>query len=217
MFDNLKEWTSIEQFQRTLSAYFSSNRSAEEIENFRLGRGTFKRLRDEVVPVLHFFSATGFTGEVRFRFSNNAPDCWYRRADDTSPRAMEITRAQAREQFHIARELNTKGASSGYIGLPDSASNEDFEKALREPRMATTEDVLKHTARAILERLNKKAEKGYGEIELLIEARIGEDQLPPERWDRILPMLRQRAESTGFRHVHLIGARASDCNYFQLK
>lgn len=130
---------------------------------------------------------------------------------------MEITRAQAREQFHIARELNTKGASSGYIGLPDSASNEDFEKALREPRGATTEDVLKHTARAILERLNKKAEKGYGEIALLIEARIGEDQLPPERWDRILPMLRQRAESTGFRHVHLIGARASDCNYFQLK
>lgn len=217
--DCLNDWNKIDKFQRLLSDYFSSDRSPEEIENLRLGKGrnTFKKLRDEVIPVLHFFSATELDGEVKFQFSSVSPDCWYRRAEDTLPRAMEITRAQAREQLYIARELNSKGASSGYVGLPDSATREHFESILREPRMVTTEEVLESTKNAILERLDRKAEKEYGDVELLIEAPIGEDRLPPDRWDRIIPTLRKQAEGTAFRHVHLIGTLAPECRYFQLK
>jgi hypothetical protein len=76
---------------------------------------------------------------------------------------------------------------------------------------------LEFTKGAILERLNKKAEKGYGDIELLIEAQIGADRLPPERWDRIIRTLRTEAENTGFRHVHLVGALSPECRYFRLK
>ncbi|MQW89920.1 hypothetical protein [Sinorhizobium saheli] len=196
--DSLKEWNDFNTLRRLLTAYFSPHRSAEDIENYRLGKGrkTFKRLRDEVVPVLHFSLATGFDGKVKFCFSNDPPDCYYHATTDTSPRALEITRAMATEHLHIARELNTKGAFS---------------------QIVRTEAVLESTSNAISERLNRKAAKAYGDIELLIEAPIGEDRLPPERWDRIIPALRQQAKSTGFRHVHLIGALAPECRYFQLK
>lgn len=92
--------------------------ATQDIERFRVRQNPFKKLSDEVVPVMAYLRQIGFQGSLRFPFDNSTPDCWIRTSDGDE-RGIEVTVAKARERVLLAKELNETGSGRGYLGLPD--------------------------------------------------------------------------------------------------
>lgn len=75
LFARLSDWISLAEFEQALADYFHGTRSALELANYRAKRGTVKKLRDEVVPVLHHVKFVKAKGDIRFELNNGVPDC----------------------------------------------------------------------------------------------------------------------------------------------
>lgn len=60
-------------------------RSALELANYRAKRGTIKKLRDEVVPFMHYVKFAKAKGDIRFELNNGVPDCWLRDNPNAPP------------------------------------------------------------------------------------------------------------------------------------
>lgn len=215
--DHISGWTAIDDFTRMVDAYFRDPRTPLEVEAYRLGKGrnTFKKFRDEVVPAYHFILATSISGSIRFALSDSVPDCWIKHGDGHTFRGLEITRANVKEQVWLARELNQHGRGRGFLGLSDDDSDATYaQKMQQEGRAYSTDEAL--TARVdgiirCLERKNSPTKaKDYNGCELLVEALIDSEQLPIERWEAILPQLRDATKSSVFERVHLIGRRSTE-------
>ena len=76
LYARLADWMSITHFEESMDSYFNGSRSLGDIANFRAKRGAQKKLRDEVVPVLHHVKFRKLKGNIRFQLSNAVPDCW---------------------------------------------------------------------------------------------------------------------------------------------
>src|SRR5882724_2774517 len=109
LFTRLTSWMSLTEFEQALADYFNGTRSAAEIADYRAKRGAVKKLRDEVVPVLHHIKFVKAKGEIRFELNSDVPDCWLREHPTAPPQGLEITVAQSREQYLLGQEMNEKG------------------------------------------------------------------------------------------------------------
>jgi hypothetical protein len=116
-------------------------RSHGLVEDYRLGRGRMKRLRDEVTPVALFLSEhAGSSDKIQFPLNNHVPDCnvWHRTPN--LHRTIEVTVAQARERLNLMTELNETGWGRGFIGVTDDKSKSAFDERMAEPREAYSTD-----------------------------------------------------------------------------
>lgn len=212
----LQQWTTVEEFDEAVTAYFKSERSKEDIANYRSKRGSMKKLRDEITPVHRHVMFTQKQGEIRFALNDDIPDVWFRENSSASSCGMEVTVALSREQHYLGRELNEKGVGRGFIGIQDDAPIEDFDKKLNRNRSAySSQQVLKTVEVAINRCFLKKNNKKYSGHDLLVEAPLG--LIPKERWSQIDLGLRRAAATLPFREVHVIGNRDGGLFGFQLK
>lgn len=216
LFARLAEWMPIADFEALMRSYFSGERSKSEIADFRAKRGALKKLRDEVAPVLSHVQFVEAKGEIKFALNNSVPDCWLRTNPEAEPRGMEVTVAQSREQHHLGRQLNEKGISPGFIGLPDTASSKAFADKLARGRvMFSPASPLKSVAAGIKLCLEKKKDPKYAGFDLLIEAPL--HSLPKNRWTQIEPELRATASGMPFREIHVIGDHDNEPFGFRIK
>jgi hypothetical protein len=206
----------IPDFESAMNAYFKGARSAAEVADFRAKRGTQKKLRDEVAPVLRHIKFIGAKGGIRFELNSGAPDCWLRDNPSAKPQGLEVTVAQSREQHHLGVELNEKGIGRGFLGLPDNAPAKAFAERLARPRsMYATDSALQVIGNGIKYCLQKKSNPKYAGFDLLIEAPLR--SLPRERWSRIDDTLRAAASKMPFRQIHVIGNQDTEPFGFRIK
>jgi hypothetical protein len=216
LFTRLSGWMPLAEFEQMLADYFSGTRTQAEIADYRAKRGRLKKIRDEVVPVLHHIKFVKAKGDIRFELNSGVPDCWLREAPTATPQGLEITVAQSREQHLLGKELNEKKFGRGYLGLPDDAPVKTFKERLARPRvMYSTEDALKVIGNGIKSCLTKKSDPRYAGHDLLVEAPLR--SLPKERWSLIADDLRSAASVMPFREIHVIGNHDTEPFGFRIK
>lgn len=211
------EGVRVADLQAHLKRLFARDRSDEDLNDYRLSRKRWKKLADEVTPVSRFLRFRKIhVGRVRFPLNDNPPDAWLWQDDKAKPTGIEVTIAQGRERFHLARELVRKGMGRGFIGLSDDAPSAEFDRAVSRQRiMYTSARALTAIGDGICRCLLEKNKPGYAGYTLLIQAPLR--SLPYERWEAIKPELRASAANLPFREVHVIG-NAEDAPWgFQLK
>jgi hypothetical protein len=178
--------------------------------------GAVKKLRDEVVPVLHHVRFVKAKGDIRFELNDGVPDCWLRDNLNAPPQGLEVTVAQSREQHRLGQEMNETGIAPGFLGLPDDASEKVFKERLMRARvMYSSEGALKVIGNGIKDCLCKKDHPKYTGHDLLIEAPL--HSLPKERWSRIEDDLRSAAGTLPFREIHIIGDHDTSPFGFRIK
>ncbi|MBI1216784.1 MAG: hypothetical protein GC185_13330 [Alphaproteobacteria bacterium] len=71
------------EFQKKLNVLFQRPRTEDDIKAYRLGKGPWKKLRDEVSPVSRYLHFRGIdNGRVRFPLSDLPPDCVFWEDDE---------------------------------------------------------------------------------------------------------------------------------------
>jgi hypothetical protein len=88
------------------AALFPEIRAYGLVDDYRLGKGRMKRLRDEVTPVALFLPEHADNSDkVQFPLNNHVPDCnvWHRKPN--LHRTIEVTVAQARERLNLMTEF----------------------------------------------------------------------------------------------------------------
>jgi hypothetical protein len=207
----------VTDFQNRLSLLFADQRTTIDIDDYRLGKKPWKKLRDEITPVARFLEFGNIeVDRVRFPLDNKTPDCWLI-IDNGEYIGIEVTIERGREQFHLATELNKNGMGRGFIGIQDDASQTDFDRRMSNPHtMFTSDHALESTKEGILRCLSKKNAHRYENIYfLLIQAHLL--VLPKERWSIIAGELSQVAKDLPFQEVHIIGDIDEEPWGFQIK
>ena len=196
---------SLADFEQTLATYFDGSRPEAEVADYRAKRGAAKKLRDEVVPVLHHIKFTKAKGEIRFQLNSDVPDCWLRDTPNATPQGLEVTVAQSREQQRLGQLMNeTKGMVPGFLGLPDGAPEKLYKERLARGRiMHSSDGALAAVGSGIKSCLQKKNQPRFAGHDLLIEAPLL--CLPNERWSLIEEDLCSAAGPLPFREIHVIG------------
>lgn len=171
-------------------------------KDYRAGRNRVKKLLDEVTPVACFVKTCAAPEDrIQLNLNNKFPDCILFQKEGPK-REIEVTRAQAREGYHLATELNETGAGRGFIGVPDDASDQEFEDAMaRERRAYSTEEVVTCIERAIELRAQKKR-LHRGDI-LLIDAPLY--VIPSSRWNEYSARFAKKVKALRFDEVYLTG------------
>jgi hypothetical protein len=216
LFARLSGWIPLAEFEQALADYFSNPRTKAELADYRAKRGAVKKLRDEVVPVLHHIKFVKAKGDIRFELNSEVPDCWLRDNPDAPQQGLEVTVAQSREQQRLGQEMNEKGIVPGYLGLPDDAPEKLFKERLARGRiMHSSEGALTVIGNGIKSCLRKKNHPKYAGYNLLIEAPLL--SLPKERWSRIEDDLRSAASTLPFREIHVISDQDKSPFGFRIK
>ncbi|MFL4987194.1 MAG: hypothetical protein ACJ8DU_19480 [Microvirga sp.] len=201
----VRNWIEILDLRSALEKLLES-RNSKEVEDYRVGKGAWKKVRDEVVPVsdhLEFWSRT--EGQVRFAMNDEFPDCTVR-LNGSAPIGLEVTIAQGKEDFFLAKELNKGKITPGFLGLQDTASKKKFHNAIARGRvMYSSPQALIAVRQSIALCLERKNNSKYEGHDLLIKAPL--PALPRERWAEIQPDLMQLANHLPFRQVYVIGDR----------
>lgn len=205
----------ISELRTLLSAHFEDDRSDRDIDDYRLGRRYWKKLRDEIVPISDFLTLTGVEGRVCFPLDSHVPDAWFM-PEDQEYIGLEVTRALGRTDYRLAEEMVRDGSVRGFLGLQDDASQADFNKALSRSRtMYNTQQALNTVRDGIAYCLANKNHAKYLGMWLLIVAPLR--LLRRERWDAIAPSLRVLACPMPFGQVHVIGENGQNTITFRIK
>lgn len=203
------------ELSELLAEAFEGERSAKDVDDYRLGTRPWKKLRDEVSPVSAFLNYRTLEGVARFPLDNKVPDAWFT-PEGGAPVGIEVTRALGRTDYELAKELVRNGVGRGFIGLQDNAPKADFDHALQRPRaMYTTPQALDTVSTGIQRCLEAKNNSKYAGMWLLVLAPLS--NLPRERWEVIVPALRQQAVPMPFDQVHVFDARGQLPCGFQIK
>lgn len=208
---------SVKDFHLRLAALFKDDRSSQDIDDYRLGKNRWKKLRDEITPVSQFLKFNNLgVDKVRFPLDNNTPDCWLLNIKGED-RGIEVTIERGREKYHLTKEMNECGLGRGFIGVQDDAPQTEFDNRMSNPRfMYSSEQALEETRRGILRCLSKKNDQRYSKVfYLLIHAHL--TTLPKQRWSAIQQELSQEAASLPFMEIHVIGNADSEPWGFQIK
>lgn len=204
-------------FQSHLRTLFAMERSAEDIDDYRLGKSPWKKLRDEIIPVSRFLLFNNVcVDRVRFPLDNNTPDCWLI-LDDGHTRGIEVTIERGRERHHLTKEMNQNSIGRGFIGMQDDSAQSEFNRRMSKPRaMYSSDQALTATKAGIIRCLTRKNDIKYDGIHyLLIEAHL--TTLPRGRWAAVTEDLSHEAANLPFQEVHVIGNVDEAPWGFQLK
>jgi len=212
-----EEGVPVQWLQGELTALFERPRSQIDINDYRLSKNAWKKLADEVVPIskwIHFMEIG--SGRIRFSLDNKVPDAWLWHEGAQDPIGIEMTIAQARERFHLAKELISKKRGRGFIGVNDDAPQEAFDAKMAQPRVAyATTGPLSAIGAGIKRCLANKNKAKYKGFTLLIEAPLL--TLPRDRWSAIKGELAAEAVASPFQEIFVV-SNASDIPWaFQIK
>lgn len=207
----------VAEFQRELSRLFALPRTSDDLTAYRLSRSAWKKLADEVSPVSRFLRWQVIQeGRVRFPLDNHSPDCWLLSDDNAIPQGIEVTIAQARERYHLAREMIEAGWGRGFIGVSDDAPQSEFDRTMSRQRVTyTTDQALLAVDRGIRRCLARKNRPAFAGFILVVQAPLS--ALPNERWRALVGGLRAAAASLPFRSVYVIGNPDESPRGFRLK
>lgn len=207
----------IGEFQSELVDLFEVPRSRQDLDDYRLSRGPWKKLADEVSPVSQFFRYLGIVaGSVRFPLDSIHPDCWLTKSPGVDPIGVEVTIAMARQRFHVATEMVQTGVGRGFLGKRDDAPKAEFDAAMARRRtMYSTEHALKAVRDGVLRCMAKKDQPKFAGYILLIEAPFR--SIPESRWSAIEDELRQAASPLPFAEVHVVSDAYEDTSGMRLK
>ena len=171
-------------------------------EDYRLGSGRVKKLRDEVTPVARFVRKFAAPADrISFALSDAAPDCCVTH-EGTRRREIEVTVAQGRERYELMRELNQNGIGRGFLGLSDDAPTDHFKERMNQPKKGyDTEEIVRTFICAVAICARKKS-KFTGDT-LLIDAPL--ETLPANRWDNFWESLANEVEKLTFDEVYVTG------------
>ncbi len=174
----LKSGTNVASFLEKYERIIRFTHAEGLTEDYRLGSGRVKKLRDEVSPVARFVSKYAAPEDrIWFALDDTAPDCCVRHGSGRL-REIEVTVAQARERLNVMTELNQTGTGRGFFGLSDDAPTEDFVRRRAQPRVAySAEEIGRSIICAVAICAHKKS-KFRGDT-LLIEAPL--ETLPADR------------------------------------
>ncbi|MBV8891617.1 hypothetical protein [Bradyrhizobium sp.] len=202
-YEQMKSGLEVSEFLGCHAALFREIKAHGLMEDYRLGRGRMKRLRDEVTPVALFLPEHADSSDkVQFPLNNNVPDCnvWHRTPN--LHRTIEVTVAQARERLNLMTELNETGWGRGFIGVTDDKPKSAFDERMAEPREAYSTDRVREimTGALILCAGNKAHSQGHT---LIISAAM--DMLPRERWIEMRQSLAAPVSQLAFQEVYLVG------------
>lgn len=208
---------SVTDFQNRQATLFAKGRSTGDLNDYRLGKNLWKKLRDEIMPVSRFLKYEQIeVDRVRFPLDNYTPDCWLL-IDNGDDLGIEVTIERGREQYHLTKEMNENGMGRGLIGIQDDAPQTEFDCRMSKPRiMYTSEQSLEATKAGILRCLSRKNDHKYdGVFYLLIQAHLS--TLPKERWGAITEELSEEATNLPFQEVHIIGNANEEPWGFRIK
>jgi hypothetical protein len=193
----------VDDFLERHAALFPMIRAEGLVEDYRLGKGRMKRLRDEVTPVALFLCGHADAKDtVQFPLNDDVPDCnvWHRTPD--LHRTIEVTVVQAVERLNLMTELNKTGWGRGFIGLTDDKPKGSFDKKMADPREAYSTDQIRDT---MVEAVTLCARnKAYSQGHTLIVSTAME-MLPRERWLEMRSLLAAPMAELGFREIYLVG------------
>jgi hypothetical protein len=204
--------------QDSLADLFSRPRSDADINSYRLSAGLWKKLADEVVPVSKFLRAFSIGQQrVRFPLNDKPPDAWLWHQGSHDPIGIEVTIAQARERFHLARELIGSRMGRGFIGVADDAPQASFDRAMSRQRvMFSTPQALEAVGSGILRALTRKNDPTkYAGFTLVVVAPLF--SLPRERWTAIVPRLKLAAARLPFHSVYVLSNASENLWGIQIK
>lgn len=199
------EGMNIVVFRKRLASLFAGRRTDNDIENYRLGKNPWKKLRDEITPVSRFLKFNAIEADrIRFPLDNHTPDCWIMTRNGEE-KGIEVTIERGREKYHLATELNEAGMGRGFIGIQDDSPQTDFDNRMSNPRaMFAPNQALDATKAGILRCLSRKNDQKFSNVfYLLIQAHL--IVLPKERWKIIYEELTQAAKNLPFQEVYIIG------------
>src|SRR5260221_5495280 len=195
LLSRLREWLPIPEFEAAMNAYFSGERSAAQLADYRAKRRDQKKLRDEVAPVLRHLRFTRAQGEVRFQLNDDSPDCWIRDDASAAAQGIEVTVALARAQQALGVELNERGISPGFLDLQDDAPTAAYlARRARGRVMFVADSKLQATGEGIRRCIKKKSNPKYAGFDLLIEAPF--DGISEDRWSGLVPEVQAAASGT---------------------
>jgi hypothetical protein len=194
----------VDAFQRELSGLFGRERSASDLNDYRLSKAPWKKLADEIVPVSKFLHLQNIDcGRIRFPLDARVPDAWIWGDNGGDPTGIEVTIAQGTERFHLARELVNEGIGRGFLGLSDDTAPSEFQLRMANPRvMFTAQAALTAVKEGILRCLSRKNKPQFQGFILLIQAPM--NSLSQDRWSAIQGELRIAAAELPFRAIHVI-------------
>ena len=195
---------SIKELRQRLQGLIEGERSQQEVNDYRLHRGTVKKLTDELFPVSRLFAYRRITrGFVSFPLDSKWPDAWWHRGKNRV--GIEVTISQGRARNILGQELvNATGAVRGYLGLQDDAKPREVKAAKKSERaMYATDEPLGTVARGILHCLKRKNAKKYEDMILVIEAPLL--LLASDRWKPLVPTLKKAAKGLPFVEVYVLG------------
>lgn len=195
----IKDGCSVAEFLARYDAIFPYIHGVGLTEDFRLGKGRTKKLRDEIRPVHRFVKVHAKPDDrIRFSLDDSAPDCHFYRHSNDKEYGIEVTIAQGKAQFHLATELNEQGIGPGFSNKTDDTDWHSFNRL----RVCySTDEALQTLIRSVKICVQNKS-LFQGDI-LLIDAPL--NALPRERWDTIHGTLMEKVERMGFREVYLSG------------
>lgn len=190
LYATLRTGTTVKSFLEKRANIFEFIRTQGLAEDYRLGKGRLKQLRDEVTPVARFIRTqhAGPNDQIRFALGNTAPDCIISRSDGSTLQ-IEVTVARARERCALMEKLNEVGEIHGLIDLVDDAPLQQFRERAEEnadPNKAqaySAEMAIDLIADSVKHRAERKV--GHQADILLIEIVPDMYALSGRRWDEL--------------------------------
>jgi hypothetical protein len=166
------EGVSVAGFQQELDELFGRYRSPADLNDYRLSRGLWKKLADEVAPLSRLLRLRGIdSGRVRLPLDDHPPDCWLWETAGADPVGIEVTIALGRERYYLKSKMVREGIGRGFLGVREDARQADFSLALARPRaMYTPAHALAAVEQGICRRLAQKNYPKFAGFILLIEA-----------------------------------------------
>lgn len=203
------------ELKTLISEMVAGSISEPDLNAYRQGRPPWKKLHDEVVPVMQFLSAR-YPGVARVRFplDDQAPDAWLT-IDGQTPVGIEVTGALSRSRVEVSKNMAAKGIVPGFIGLQDNATIAEFEAAKQRGRVAHSAAAVNDALEAgIRKQLESKNQTKYEGFILIVTANL---QSSPSRteadWNARLV---DQAAGLPFSQVFLVDG-TSGKRVFQLK
>lgn len=204
-YDVLKSGITVKSFLEKHAEIFGFVHARGLTNDYRLGKGRMKKLRDEIAPVARFVRAhTKPEDRIRFALDSTHPDCTLCHQDGRR-REVEVTVAQAQERFRLMTELNEKGTARGFLGITDDSARQDFEDRMGCERKAySSEEVLRCIQSSV--ELCAQNKLRYGGDTLLIEAPL--ETLPVDRWSQLPERFadNEQLKALSFSEVYVTGS-----------
>ncbi|TAJ40922.1 MAG: hypothetical protein EPO55_07430 [Reyranella sp.] len=203
LLEKAKDTISVEELNERLDGLVNGDRTQAEIDDYRLHRGTVKKLTDEIFPVSRLLRYRRIkNGLVSFPLDSHVPDAWLTRKG--SKVGIEVTISQGVARNVLGNKLvKAKGAVGGYSGLQDDAKKKAIKAAAKSERaMYSTKEAQASVEKGILACLKKKNAKKYAGMTLLIEAPLG--SLPFKRWKPLVPRLKKAAKDMPFSQIYVV-------------